>query len=169
MRHYRLLILNGPNLNLLGTREPDLYGTHTLADAEQLAAARAKELGYETDFLQSNWEGALIDRLHEARGATDGVVLNPGALTHTSVALRDALLASELLVAEVHLTNIHRREPFRHHSYVSDLAEAVIAGAGIHGYAYGVEVLHQALERRDARSTRQPPHTRPGEPAGAAG
>ena len=152
MRHHRLLIVNGPNLNLLGTREPDLYGTHTLADAEQLAADRAKDLGYETAFLQSNWEGALIDRLHEARGNTDGVVINPGAFTHTSIALRDALLAADLLVAEVHLTNIHRREPFRHRSYISDIAEAVFVGAGIHGYAYGVEALHRALKRRDARA-----------------
>jgi 3-dehydroquinate dehydratase II len=150
VRHHRLLILNVPNLNMLGTREPTLYGADTLADVERITAQRAEELGYKTDFLQSNWEGALIDRLHEARGVSDGVVINPGAFTHTSVALRDALLASELLVAEVHISNVHKREAFRHHSYVSDIAEAVFVGAGIHGYVYGVEALHRALERRDA-------------------
>jgi 3-dehydroquinate dehydratase-2 len=149
VRHYRLLVLNGPNLNLLGTREPTLYGSDSLADVERIVGSRAEELGYEIDFFQSNWEGALIDRLHEARGTTDGVVINPGAFTHTSIALRDALLASELLVAEVHISNVHRREAFRHHSYVSDIAEAVFVGAGIHGYVNAVEALHRALDRRD--------------------
>jgi 3-dehydroquinate dehydratase-2 len=149
--HNRLLILNGPNLNMLGTREPALYGTDTLADVERIAAQRAKELGYETDFLQSNWEGALIYQLHEARGGTDGVVINPGAFTHTSVALRDALLASELLVAEVHISNVHKREPFRHHSYISDIAEAVFVGTGIHGYEYAIEALDRVLERRETK------------------
>jgi 3-dehydroquinate dehydratase-2 len=112
MRHGRLLIMNGPNLNMLGTREPGLYGADTLADVERIAGARAEELGYKADFFQSNWEGALIDRLHEARGSTDGVVLNPAAFTHTSVALRDALLAAELPVVEVHVSNVHKREEF---------------------------------------------------------
>ena len=151
MRHHRLLLLNGPNLNMLGTREPALYGADTLADVERIVAERAEQLGYTTDSLQSNWEGALIDRLHEARGTTDGVVINPGAFTHTSVALRDALLASELIVAEVHISNVHKREAFRHHSYVSDIAEAVFMGAGIQGYVHGVEALHRALDRREAR------------------
>ena len=146
MRHGRLLVMNGPNLNLLGTREPGLYGADTLADVERIAGARAGELGYKADFFQSNWEGALIDRLHEARGSTDGVVLNPAALTHTSVALRDALLAAELPVVEVHISNVHKREEFRHRSYVSDIAEAVIAGAGIRGYVYGIECLDRALK-----------------------
>ncbi|WP_413098346.1 type II 3-dehydroquinate dehydratase [Streptomyces sp. Inha503] len=150
MRHGRLLILNGPNLNLLGTREPALYGSDTLADVERITAQRAAALGYKADFLQSNWEGALVDRLHEARGSADGVVINPGAFTHTSVALRDALLASELLIAEVHITNVHKREEFRHHSYVSDIAEAIFVGAGIQGYVYGVEALDRALVRKDA-------------------
>ncbi|GAB2846715.1 type II 3-dehydroquinate dehydratase [Lentzea nigeriaca] len=152
MRHGRLLIMNGPNLNLLGTREPGLYGVDTLADVERIAGGRAEELGYEADFFQSNWEGALIDRLHEARGGTDGVVLNPGAFTHTSVALRDALLATELPVVEVHISNVHKREEFRHRSYISDIAEAVIVGAGIRGYVYGVECLDRALRLHDARS-----------------
>lgn len=151
MRHNRLLILNGPNLNMLGNREQTVYGSHTLADVERVAAERAEQLGYKTTFLQSNWEGALIDRLHQARNATDGVVINPGALTHTSIALRDALVASELLVVEVHISNIHQREAFRGHSYVSDIAESIIIGAGIQGYAYGVEALHRAIERRDIR------------------
>jgi 3-dehydroquinate dehydratase-2 len=152
MRHGRLLIMNGPNLNLLGTREPRLYGVDTLADVERIAGGRAEELGYEADFFQSNWEGALIDRLHEARGSTDGVVLNPGAFTHTSVALRDALLAAELPVVEVHISNVHKREEFRHRSYISDIAEAVIVGAGIRGYVYGIECLDRALQLHDARS-----------------
>ena len=146
MRHGRLLIMNGPNLNLLGTREPALYGADTLADVERIAGARAAELGYQADFFQSNWEGALIDRLHEARGNTDGVVLNPAAFTHTSVALRDALLAAELPVVEVHISNVHKREEFRHRSYVSDIAEAVIVGAGIRGYVYGIECLDRVLQ-----------------------
>ncbi|WP_433754893.1 type II 3-dehydroquinate dehydratase [Nocardia sp. CA-135398] len=152
MRHGRLLIMNGPNLNLLGTRQPELYGTDTLADVERIAGGRAEELGYKADFFQSNSEGALIDRLHEARGSTDGVVLNPAAFTHTSVALRDALLAAELPVVEVHISNVHKREEFRHRSYVSDIAEAVIVGAGIRGYVYGIECLDRALQLHERRS-----------------
>jgi 3-dehydroquinate dehydratase II len=152
MRHDRLLIMNGANLNMLGTREPGLYGADTLADIERIAGARAEELGYKADFFQSNWEGALIDRLHQARGSTDGVVLNPAAFTHTSVALRDALLAAELPVVEVHISNVHKREEFRHRSYVSDIAEAVIVGAGIQGYVYGIECLDRALQLHEAGS-----------------
>lgn len=139
----RVLVLNGPNLNLLGTREPEIYGTATLADVEALCAERAAEHGLEVTCLQSNHEGALVDALHEARAAGDvlGVVLNAAAYTHTSVALLDAVRACELPVVEVHLSNPHAREAFRHTSYLSPVAVAVIAGAGIHGYGWAVEHL----------------------------
>jgi 3-dehydroquinate dehydratase-2 len=141
----RLLLVNGPNLNLLGTREPEVYGHDTLADVEALVAATAAESGLEVRAVQSNHEGVLIDAIQAARDDCAGVVINPGAFTHTSVALRDALLAAGLPVAEVHLSNVHRREPFRHHSYVSDIAEVVIVGAGVHGYSYAVQHLARLL------------------------
>lgn len=141
MSDRRLLLLNGPNLNLLGTREPALYGTATLTDVEDLVRATAAERGLEVRALQSNHEGVLIDAIHAARLDCCGIVINPGGLSHTSVALADALTAVELPVAEVHLTNIHRREAFRHHSYVSGVAEMVVAGAGILGYDVAVRYL----------------------------
>lgn len=140
-----LLSVNGPNLNLLGTREPDVYGHHTLADVEAVVAEAAAAASYEVRSVQSNHEGALIDAIHAARDDCAGIVINPGALTHTSIALRDALLAAGLPVVEVHLSNVHRREPFRHHSYVSDIAEVVVVGAGIDGYAFGVQQLVRAI------------------------
>ena len=136
-----LLILNGPNLNLLGTREPEKYGTQTLADVESLAAETAARFGWTVECRQSNHEGQLIDWIHEARGKHAGIVLNPGAYSHTSVAIRDALSAVELPVVEVHLTNIHAREEFRHHSYISGVAVAVLCGTGVQGYAYAVDRL----------------------------
>ncbi|NQX27132.1 type II 3-dehydroquinate dehydratase [Microbacteriaceae bacterium VKM Ac-2854] len=140
-----ILVVNGPNLNLLGTREPALYGSDTLADVERVVSARAAALGREVEFFQSNHEGAIIDRLHAARGVAAGVVINAGAYTHTSVAIRDALLAVELPLVEVHVSNVHKREPFRQHSYLSDIAIAVIVGAGVAGYVYGLEVLDRTL------------------------
>ena len=139
-------MLNGPNLNLLGTREPGVYGSDTLADVEQLVADTAAASGWEVRTLQSNHEGALIDTIHEARLDCAGIVINPGGLTHTSVALRDALSGVALPVAEVHISNVHRREEFRHHSYVSGIAEVVIAGAGINGYRYAVQQLISLLD-----------------------
>lgn len=136
-----ILVVNGPNLNLLGLREPELYGTDTLADAEKLVRAKADGLGFDVDFFQSNWEGAIIDKLHAARGVATGVIVNPGGLTTTSISLLDALLAVELPTVEVHVTNIHKRESFRHNSYVSRAAIGVIAGAGIAGYGMAVEVI----------------------------
>ncbi len=136
-----LLVLNGPNLNLLGTRQPETYGTATLADVEQLAAQTAERFGMSVECRQSNHEGQLIDWIHEARGRHAGIVLNPGAYSHTSVAIRDAISSVELPVVEVHLSNIHAREPFRHHSYVSAVAAAVLCGTGVQGYAYAVEHL----------------------------
>jgi len=129
-----ILVLNGPNLNLLGTREPHVYGATTLADVEAMLAADAAAAGVGLECFQSNHEGALIDRIHAARGRVDWIVINPGGLTHTSVALRDALAGVAIPFVEVHVSNVHKREPFRHHSYLSDIAEGVIAGLGVHGY-----------------------------------
>ncbi|KAD4060136.1 type II 3-dehydroquinate dehydratase [Arthrobacter yangruifuii] len=136
-----LLVLNGPNLNLLGTREPAIYGSSTLADVEAAAIAAASAHGWTVDCVQSNHEGDLIDAIHAARGTADGIVINPAAYSHTSVAIPDALSGVELPVVEVHLSNIHRREEFRHHSFVSAVAQAVICGAGISGYRLAVEYL----------------------------
>jgi len=141
----RLLLVNGPNLNLLGTREPDVYGTDTLDDVIKLSTSAAQDVGLELRAVQSNHEGALIDAIHAARDDCAGIVINAGGLTHTSVAIRDALLGTELPVAEVHLSNIHRREEFRHHSYISDIAEVVVVGAGIHGYAFAVQQLARVI------------------------
>jgi 3-dehydroquinate dehydratase-2 len=140
-----ILVVNGPNLNLLGTRQPDLYAHETLADVEALVRARANELGYDVDFFQSNHEGESIDRIQANRGVASGIVINPGAFTHTSVAIRDAILGVSLPVVEVHVTNVHAREAFRHHSYISDIAVAVLAGAGVSGWVYGVEILDRKL------------------------
>lgn len=141
-------VINGPNLNLLGTREPAIYGTETLADVEARCARVARELGLEVDCFQSNHEGAIVDKLHEVRASTVGVVLNAGAYTHTSVAIRDALEYAGLPVFEVHLSNIHRREEFRHRSFVSGVADAVLAGAGPLGYELGVEWLAERIAAR---------------------
>jgi 3-dehydroquinate dehydratase-2 len=134
-----VLVLNGPNLNLLGTREPEIYGTDTLADIERLCRATADGLGLRVDFRQSNSEGALVDAVQEARAAVDGIVINPAAYSHTSIALMDALSACDQPVVEVHLSNIHRREEFRHLSYVSKVAGAVIAGCGPQGYVFALQ------------------------------
>lgn len=131
----KLLVLHGPNLNLLGTREPAVYGSATLAQIDADLARMAADAGVELQSLQSNHEGVLIDRIHAARSDGTGfIVINPGGLTHTSVALRDALAAVALPFIEVHLSNVHRREPFRHHSYLSDIAAGVIVGLGADGY-----------------------------------
>lgn len=130
----RVLVLNGPNLNLLGKRQPEIYGRETLADVEQDCLALAGELGIELAFHQSNWEGQIIDWIHEARESAAGIVINPGAFTHTSVAILDALNAFEGVVIEVHISNVHKRESFRHHSYVSLRADGIIVGCGTQGY-----------------------------------
>ncbi|MEO9248195.1 type II 3-dehydroquinate dehydratase [Citricoccus nitrophenolicus] len=134
-----IFVLNGPNLNLLGQREPEKYGTATLADVRTLCEETAAGLGLAVDFRQSNHEGVLVDWIQEARDSGSGIILNPAGYTTTSIAIMDALLAAARPVIEVHITNIHRREEFRHHSYVSKVAEAVIAGAGVHGYRLALE------------------------------
>lgn len=133
-----ILLLNGVNLNLLGTREPHLYGSTTLPQVVERAQEQATSLGVQLEAFQTNHEGVLIDRIHEARGKVDAIVINPGAFTHTSVALRDALLGVDIPFIEVHVTNIHKREAFRHHSYLSDKAEAVICGLGTYGYTAAI-------------------------------
>jgi len=141
-----VFILNGPNLNLLGVREPSIYGRDTLGDIEERCSARAAALGLEIDFRQTNHEGQLVDWIQEARESADGIILNAGALTHTSVALLDALSAAELPVIEVHLSNIFRRESFRHHSYVSLAANGVICGLGARGYELALDGIASLIE-----------------------
>jgi 3-dehydroquinate dehydratase-2 len=141
-----VFILNGPNLNLLGVREPSIYGRDTLGDVEERCTARAAALGLEIDFRQSNHEGQLVDWIQEARESADGIILNAGALTHTSVALLDALSAADLPVIEVHLSNIFRRESFRHRSYVSLAANGVICGLGVQGYELALDAIVSLIE-----------------------
>lgn len=138
-----ILLINGPNLNLLGTREPHIYGTTTLADVEESSKSHAASLGAVLETFQSNHEGAIIDRIHAARDKVDGIIINPGGFTHTSVAIRDALLGIDTPFIELHVTNVHAREPWRHHSYLSDKAAGIIAGLGVFGYRVAVE--HVAL------------------------
>lgn len=144
-----VLILNGPNLNLLGVREPATYGRETLADIEEACLERAAGLGLSLDFRQSNHEGQLIDWIQEARENADGIILNAGAYTHSSVAILDALRATELPVVEVHLSNIFRRESFRHHSYVSAAARGIICGFGAHGYVLALDAMARLLETEE--------------------
>lgn len=143
-------ILNGPNLNLLGEREPAIYGRDTLADVERLAKVRAGALGLATEFRQTNSEGELIGWVQEARGAASAIIINAAGLTHTSVALLDALQASELPVVEVHLSNIFRRDAFRQHSYVSLAATGVICGLGAKGYELALEAVRAILDKKPA-------------------
>ena len=145
----QILVLHGPNLNLLGSREPEVYGTDTLADINTRLAQVAEAAGLGLDTFQSNSEGALIDRIHAAKAdGTRFFVVNPGALTHTSIALRDALLAVEIPFIEVHLSNVHAREEFRRHSYLSDKAVGVICGLGAKGYEYAVLSAISKIDRR---------------------
>ena len=140
-----VLILNGPNLNLLGTRQPEIYGRETLADIEAACRRHAHALGLSVDFRQSNHEGQLVDWIQEARTRCGGVVVNAGAYTHTSVAILDALLACGLPVVEVHLSNIHQREPFRQQSYVSKAARGMICGFGGHGYLLALDAIARLI------------------------
>lgn len=145
----QLFVINGPNLNLLGTREPNHYGQDTIEDLEQRLVELATAFGHELEFIQHNHEGALIDLIHAAgEHAVDFIIINPAALTHTSVALRDALAGVAIPFIEVHISNIHAREPFRQHSYLSDLAEGVICGLGTHGYELAVVAAHHYLTKQ---------------------
>jgi 3-dehydroquinate dehydratase-2 len=141
-----VLVLNGPNLNLLGTREPEIYGSETLASIKDASRKRAKSLGLAVEFRQSNTEGDLVDWVQEAAGSYAALIVNAGAYTHTSVALLDALLAVDIPIIEVHLSNINQREEFRHHSYVSKAADGMICGLGGLGYELALESLARTLE-----------------------
>lgn len=145
-----VLVLNGPNLNLLGTRQPEVYGRTTLADIEAMCAAEAERHGMTVDCLQSNHEGALVDAIHAARGVHAGIVLNAGAYTHTSIALMDAISSTGLPVVEVHISNIHARESFRHKSFVAPVALGQIAGLGPVGYSLAIRALAEHLKVNEA-------------------
>ncbi len=140
-----VLVIHGPNLNLLGTREPELYGCRTLADINEELRRRGRELGLKVDCFQSNGEGEIVDRIQRAIGAADGVIINPAAYTHTSVAIRDALRVLSVPIIEVHLSNIHRREPFRHKSLTADVVKARLMGFGPAGYRMALEALGEMM------------------------
>lgn len=142
-----ILILNGPNLNMLGTRQPEIYGRETLADIEAACRNHARTLGFDIDFRQSNHEGEMVDLIQGAKGVRQGIVINAGAYTHTSIAILDALLACGLPAVEVHLSNIHQRDRFRHHSYVSKAARGMICGFGGHGYVLALDALAGILSQ----------------------
>ncbi|MEV8337872.1 MULTISPECIES: type II 3-dehydroquinate dehydratase [unclassified Leucobacter] len=141
----RILLVNGPNLNLLGTREPEIYGSATLADVESLVTRAARDFSLEVRAVQSNHEGEIIDAIHAAREDCAAIVINPGAFTHTSIAIRDAISGVALPTAEVHISNVHAREAFRQHSYLSDIAACVIVGCGVQGYEFAVRRIASLL------------------------
>jgi 3-dehydroquinate dehydratase-2 len=144
----RILVVNGPNLNLLGTREPQTYGSTTLAEIEQALTDKAAATGISLSCFQSNHEGAIVERIHQARDEkTDFLLINPAAFTHTSVAIRDSIAGVGIPFVEIHLSNVHKREAFRHHSYFSDLAEGVICGFGWRGYLYALDFALERLAR----------------------
>ena len=140
---FQILVLNGPNLNMLGTREPEKYGTLTLSEIVNRLMTEAASLNVDLDHFQSNAEYAIIDRIHQAKDNVDYILINPAAFTHTSVAIRDALLAVSIPFIEIHLSNVHAREPFRHHSYLSAVARAVMCGFGVAGYGLAIDALAQ--------------------------
>ncbi len=143
----RIMVLNGPNLDLLGTRETQIYGRETLEDICSGVRQRASDLDLDVDFVQSNHEGALIEAVHRAMDGTAAIIVNAGGLTHTSIALMDALKAYRGVVVEVHLSNVHRREPYRHHSFVAEAASGQICGFGGHGYILALDAIHRLLGR----------------------
>jgi 3-dehydroquinate dehydratase-2 len=143
-----ILLINGPNLNLLGTREPATYGSTTLPQVIEAASEQCTRQSIAFSHIQSTHEGVLLDRIHEARGNVDAIIINPGAFTHTSVALRDALLGVDIPFIEVHISNVHAREAFRHHSYLSDKAVAVICGLGTYGYEAAIEYAARNIKSK---------------------
>lgn len=143
----KILLLNGPNLNMLGKREPEIYGSQTLADIEKHLQQLANKQGVELEYFQANGEELIINRIHQAFQNTDFIIINPAAFTHTSVAIRDALLAVSIPFVEVHLSNVHSREPFRHHSYFSDVAKGVICGLGVKGYEYALDFAISQIKK----------------------
>ena len=145
----KILILNGPNLNLLGSREPDIYGHETLADIDKRCMHKAKALGFEITMRQSNSEGELINWIHEAVSDWSAIIINPAAYTHTSIAIMDALKLVNCPIVEVHLSNIYQREAFRHHSYVSPVADGVICGFGAAGYEFALEAISSLLGKKE--------------------
>tara|TARA_A100001037_G_scaffold150700_1_gene136094 strand:+ start:11149 stop:11595 length:447 start_codon:yes stop_codon:yes gene_type:complete len=142
----KILVLNGPNLNLLGTREPHIYGSETLDDVQFMTEARARELGLEVEFRQSNSESEIVDWIQSAKGTAHGIIINAGAYTHTSIAILDALIAVSLPVVEVHLSNLFKREEFRHHSFITSAAAGLITGFGAKGYPLAVEAMSSILQ-----------------------
>ncbi|UMM64382.1 3-dehydroquinate dehydratase [Aristophania vespae] len=146
MKRPLIAVLNGPNLNMLGLRQPEIYGHATLDDVEQVCIQAAERLDVAIDFRQTNGEGELVSWVQECRGRASGIVINPAAYGHTSIALLDALHAVDLPIIEVHISNIHRREPFRHHTYVSQVASGVICGLGIRGYAHALQAMADIIE-----------------------
>ena len=145
-----VLILNGPNLNMLGTREPHIYGSTTLADVERMCQARAQQCGLSISFRQTNGEAQLVEWIQEAVNGADGIIINPAAYTHTSVAILDALSMVKAPIIELHISNPHKREPFRHHSYVTPAATALICGLGVNGYPLAVEAMAGLIKARQA-------------------
>ena len=145
-----ILVIHGPNLNLLGTREPEVYGSQTLADVNQRLQQQAQELGLALETYQSNHEGEIVEAIHRARGQHLAIIINPAAFTHTSVAVRDALAGVAIPFIEVHLSNVYQREPFRHHSFMSDLAVGVICGLGAYGYEAALSYWAQKLKAKSA-------------------
>jgi 3-dehydroquinate dehydratase-2 len=145
-----VVVINGPNLNMLGLRQPEIYGAARLSDVEALCVSEGRALGLAVDCFQSNHEGAIVDRIQACRGTAAGIVINPGAYSHTSIAILDALLAAEVPAIEVHVSNIFRREPFRHHSHVSAAAAGVICGLGVAGYALALRALAGLIAGRSA-------------------
>ena len=141
-------VINGPNLNMLGLREPDVYGKETLAGLEERCQRKAQALGLDISFRQSNVEGELVSWIQEARGGASGLILNAAAYTHTSIAIHDALKLAQIPIIEVHLSNIYKREPFRHHSYVSPVADGVLCGFGGQGYELAIDAIHEILTKK---------------------
>jgi len=158
----RILVIHGPNLNLLGRREPEVYGSQTLDEINEKLRRRAEELGVELRIIQSNYEGEIVTAIGGAMDWADGIIINPAAYTHTSVAIRDAIAAVGLPTIEVHISNVFKREPFRHHSYISPVAVGVISGLGPYGYLLALEALTNIVDRNGGRRTADGGHFQPG-------